>query len=78
MVSEDGVELSSTKTNNVAFTAMEDTAVVPILGAGPNGAGYNNFMGGTMGFVAIWAVALTLAQLLALKAPVNTYFGTSL
>ena len=72
---EDAAAIASTATNSANYVAMENKSHYLDLGAEDTRAG---LMNGSMGFVALYAVALSAARHLQVKAAANKFYGTSL
>lgn len=67
--------VASTATNDASYVAMENTTSSVEIGSIDDGVAIFN---DTMGFVAVWAGALSATQMEAVKLAVEEYYGVNL
>lgn len=74
---QDGAVITSTASNQALYVAMEDGTSAVGLGVYSNLSATGRFQG-SMGFTAVYAANLSLAQHAQIKAAVNTYYELNL
>ena len=75
-VYQNGTEMADSKTNEVAYVAMEN-GTTPIT-VGRASTSTDQYMQGSMGFVAIYAAALTIVQHARIAEISRRYYGIKL
>ena len=73
-----GSRVDDTDSNNLTYTAMENTASLVRLGFSQGASAGANFFQGSMSLVALSGKALSREEVWSLKALCNGYFGLSL
>mgnify|MGYP001615469253 FL=1 len=74
---QNGALIASTASNNAGYVAMEN-GTNPAAVGGYSNSGAGTFMDGSMGFAAMYAAALNVAQHLEVKRAANKYYGLTL